>query len=63
LENSDSSLTIKNELQTKLRNLENKRDEFLRALGSLEGQIKIISNFQTTSNFHFLKPLLNYRKF
>jgi len=51
LENSDSSLTIKNELQTKLRNLENKRDELLRTLGSLEGQIKIISNFQTTPNF------------
>jgi len=51
LENSISDSVIKNELQTKLRNLEYKRDEVLRNLGSLEGQIKIISNFQTTPNF------------
>ena len=51
LENSISDSVIKNELQTKLRNLEYKRDEVLRSLGSLEGQIKIISNFQTTPNF------------
>lgn len=62
LENSDSSLTIKNELQTKLRNLENKRDEFLRALGSLEGQIKIISNFQTTSNFSLSEATLKLQE-
>ena len=62
LENSDSSLAIKNELQTKLRNLENKRDEFLRALGSLEGQIKIISNFQTTSNFSLSEATLKLQE-
>ena len=65
-ENTDMSPAIKNELQTKLKNLENKRDEVLRNLGSLEGQIKIVSNFQTTPNFSLsqatnkLQEVLNF---